>query len=136
MSMRKRKGANRNEDLKQLVNDKREGKGAAPKRRVRQHPRSGTLKFGHRCPPWRQNELLGVSTSAVEAEARSTLGPSGLRTNSPRQSLERLHFSQRGVFLRKRCTSPQEIRQRPFIPLSFAYGVLNHCPLSGHAVDQ
>ncbi|KAL8580637.1 hypothetical protein ACOMHN_043453 [Nucella lapillus] len=32
------------------------------------------------------------STYAVEAEARSNLGPSGLRT-TPRQSLERLCFS-------------------------------------------
>ncbi|KAL8625891.1 hypothetical protein ACOMHN_012483 [Nucella lapillus] len=72
---------------------------------------------------------------AVEAEARSNLGPSGLRTNSPRQSLERLCFSRRGVFLRKRCTLP-EIRLRPFILVPSTYGVLNHCPLSGHAVDQ
>ncbi|KAL8600361.1 hypothetical protein ACOMHN_013576 [Nucella lapillus] len=45
--------------------------------------------------------------SAVEAEARSNLGPSGLRTTS-RQSLERLCFSRRGVFLRKRSR-----RKRP-----------------------
>ncbi|KAL8616054.1 hypothetical protein ACOMHN_064604 [Nucella lapillus] len=73
--------------------------------------------------------------SAVEAEARSNLGPSGLRTNSPRQSLERLCFSRRGVFLRKRCLPP-EIRLRPFILVPSTYGVLNHCPLSRHAVDQ
>ncbi|KAL8612878.1 hypothetical protein ACOMHN_038133 [Nucella lapillus] len=80
-----------------------------------------------------QNELLGASR-AVEAAARSNLGHSGLRTTS-RQSLERLCFSRRGVFLRKRCLLP-EIRLRPFILVPFSYGVLNHCPLSGYAVDQ
>ncbi|KAL8592283.1 hypothetical protein ACOMHN_036917 [Nucella lapillus] len=29
-----------------------------------------------------------------------------------------------------------EIRLRPFILVPSTYGVLNHCPLSGHAVDQ
>ncbi|KAL8601974.1 hypothetical protein ACOMHN_008466 [Nucella lapillus] len=29
-------------------------------RRARQHPRDGMLNLGHRCPPWRQNELLGA----------------------------------------------------------------------------
>ncbi|KAL8567541.1 hypothetical protein ACOMHN_010132 [Nucella lapillus] len=36
--------------------------------------------------------IMDVIAAAVEAEARSNLGPSGLRT-TPRQSLERLCFS-------------------------------------------
>ncbi|KAL8569652.1 hypothetical protein ACOMHN_005769 [Nucella lapillus] len=107
--------ANRNkEELKQLVNDVK----------VR-HPAKGSpASSGWVAQLWTSMSPMEAErtarsrlASAVEAEARSNLGPSGLRTNSPRQSLERLCFSRRGIFLRKRCSPLPEIPLRLFIPL-------------------
>ncbi|KAL8569792.1 hypothetical protein ACOMHN_006518 [Nucella lapillus] len=135
--MRKRKETNKNEELKQLVNDVQHGgKGAAPSEGSARILRVGRSNLDIDVPHGGRMNCL-VSPLRL---SRLKQGPHwdlrAQRINSPRQSLERLRFSQRGVFLRKRCTSLSEIRLRPFIFLSFTYGVLNHCPMSGHAVDQ
>ncbi|KAL8606450.1 hypothetical protein ACOMHN_015539 [Nucella lapillus] len=47
-------------------------------RRARQHPRDGMLILGHRCPPWRQNELLGASRFGCRGRSMVQPGTFGL----------------------------------------------------------